>query len=202
MGRVAAAAWRWSLSHRHAIAAAARRLYGVVCLGGHTLSGRRATVLDPRRAADARDARRLADVREGFLEDRANTKVRHVGASYGARLALDDLRSIGFGRTGCRRHRRASATLSRGDGVEASSTAAATPADAARSEMRRRRAGRRNRALMTPVGFSTVSPPGRTMHHSRSRPTPPSVKRASWLFLSAKMDDMTVIMSILNMKGA
>ena len=31
------------------------------------------------------------------------------------------------------------------------------------------------------------------MHHSRSRPTPPSVKRASWLFLSAKMDDMTGI---------
>ena len=56
--------------------------------------------------------------------------------------------------------------------------------------------------LITPVGFSTVRPPGRTMHHSRSRPTPPSVKRASWLFLSVKMDDMTVIMSILNMKGA
>ena len=56
--------------------------------------------------------------------------------------------------------------------------------------------------LMTPVGFSTVNPQGRTMHHSRSRPTPPSVKSASWLFLSAKMEDMTVIMSILNMKGA
>ena len=42
--------------------------------------------------------------------------------------------------------------------------------------------------LITPVGFSTVRPPGRTMHHSRSRPTPPSVKRASWLFLSVKMD--------------
>jgi hypothetical protein len=56
--------------------------------------------------------------------------------------------------------------------------------------------------FMTPVGFSTVSPPGLTMHHSRSRPTPPSVKRASWLFLSAKIDDMTVIISILNMKGA
>ena len=42
--------------------------------------------------------------------------------------------------------------------------------------------------LMTPVGFSTVSPPGRTMHHSKSLPTPPSVNRASWLFLSVKMD--------------
>ncbi len=42
--------------------------------------------------------------------------------------------------------------------------------------------------LITPVGFSTVRPPGRTMHHSRSRPTPPSVKSASWLFLSVKMD--------------
>ena len=42
--------------------------------------------------------------------------------------------------------------------------------------------------LMTPVGFSTVSPPGRTMHHSKSRPTPPSVKSASWLFLSVKID--------------
>mmetsp|Transcript_5444 Transcript_5444/g.17272 ORF Transcript_5444/g.17272 Transcript_5444/m.17272 type:complete len:248 (-) Transcript_5444:21-764(-) len=55
--------------------------------------------------------------------------------------------------------------------------------------------------LTTPVGASTVRPPGRTMHHSRSLPGP-DVKRASWLFLSVKMDDMTVFMRILKKKGA
>mmetsp|Transcript_5102 Transcript_5102/g.15108 ORF Transcript_5102/g.15108 Transcript_5102/m.15108 type:complete len:236 (+) Transcript_5102:158-865(+) len=56
--------------------------------------------------------------------------------------------------------------------------------------------------LMTPVGFSTVRPPGRTMHHSRSAPGPPAAKRASWLFLSVKMEDMTVAMRILKTNGA
>mmetsp|Transcript_1829 Transcript_1829/g.5513 ORF Transcript_1829/g.5513 Transcript_1829/m.5513 type:complete len:319 (+) Transcript_1829:185-1141(+) len=56
--------------------------------------------------------------------------------------------------------------------------------------------------LMTPVGASTLRPPGRTMHHSRSAPGPPAVKSASWLFLSAKIELITVIMSILNTKGA
>merc|ERR1719387_555040 len=91
MGRAAATAWRWSLSHRHAIAAGARRLDGAVCLGRHTLSSGGRSVLDPRLAADGRDARRLLDVREVLLQDRADAKVRDVGARDRTRLALNHI---------------------------------------------------------------------------------------------------------------
>mmetsp|Transcript_19555 Transcript_19555/g.40529 ORF Transcript_19555/g.40529 Transcript_19555/m.40529 type:complete len:235 (-) Transcript_19555:1620-2324(-) len=52
--------------------------------------------------------------------------------------------------------------------------------------------------LMTPVGGSTVSPPGRTMHHS----SPEASTTASWAFLSLKMELITVDMSILKKNGA
>mmetsp|Transcript_10752 Transcript_10752/g.19857 ORF Transcript_10752/g.19857 Transcript_10752/m.19857 type:complete len:243 (+) Transcript_10752:763-1491(+) len=52
--------------------------------------------------------------------------------------------------------------------------------------------------LITPVGGSTVNPPGRTMQYSN----PLAFTAASWLFLSVKIFFMTVIMSILKAKGA
>mmetsp|Transcript_108409 Transcript_108409/g.187263 ORF Transcript_108409/g.187263 Transcript_108409/m.187263 type:complete len:227 (-) Transcript_108409:355-1035(-) len=55
--------------------------------------------------------------------------------------------------------------------------------------------------LMTPVGGSTFSPPGRTIVYSRSAPGP-CKKRASWLFLSSKIPRMTVPMSTRKKKGA
>mmetsp|Transcript_12650 Transcript_12650/g.50816 ORF Transcript_12650/g.50816 Transcript_12650/m.50816 type:complete len:332 (-) Transcript_12650:129-1124(-) len=58
--------------------------------------------------------------------------------------------------------------------------------------------------LTTPVGGSTVSPPGRTTVHSSSAPgaAAPAVKSASWAFLSVKMELMTVLMRILKKNGA
>mmetsp|Transcript_151258 Transcript_151258/g.466533 ORF Transcript_151258/g.466533 Transcript_151258/m.466533 type:complete len:217 (-) Transcript_151258:123-773(-) len=56
---------------------------------------------------------------------------------------------------------------------------------------------------MTPVGFSTVRPPGRTMVYSRSAPGAPGfVKSSSWRFLSSKIFFIIVHMSILKKKGA
>mmetsp|Transcript_8975 Transcript_8975/g.16159 ORF Transcript_8975/g.16159 Transcript_8975/m.16159 type:complete len:205 (-) Transcript_8975:145-759(-) len=55
--------------------------------------------------------------------------------------------------------------------------------------------------LMTPVGGSVSSPPGRTMQYSRSFPGP-DMNRSSWLFLSLKMLFITVNISTLKKKGA
>mmetsp|Transcript_11693 Transcript_11693/g.29970 ORF Transcript_11693/g.29970 Transcript_11693/m.29970 type:complete len:245 (-) Transcript_11693:120-854(-) len=55
--------------------------------------------------------------------------------------------------------------------------------------------------LITPVGGSSVSPPGRTMQNSRSFPGPEK-KSCSWLFLSVKMFFITVNMRTLKKKGA
>mmetsp|Transcript_265 Transcript_265/g.578 ORF Transcript_265/g.578 Transcript_265/m.578 type:complete len:264 (-) Transcript_265:16-807(-) len=55
--------------------------------------------------------------------------------------------------------------------------------------------------LMMPLGASRVRPPGRTTVNSRSLPGPLE-KSASWLFLSAKMERMTVFIKILNTNGA
>lgn len=49
------------------------------------------------------------------------------------------------------------------------------------------------------MGGSTVKPPGRIIHHSRSEE---DRIKFSWLFLSTKMFFITVAINILNMKGA
>mmetsp|Transcript_24403 Transcript_24403/g.35677 ORF Transcript_24403/g.35677 Transcript_24403/m.35677 type:complete len:204 (-) Transcript_24403:252-863(-) len=51
--------------------------------------------------------------------------------------------------------------------------------------------------LITPVGGSTVNPPGRTMQYSK----PEFITTFSWLFLSAKIFFIAVIMRILKKKG-
>eukprot|EP00982_Pelagococcus_subviridis_P004494 29202-Pelagococcus_subviridis.AAC.1 len=57
--------------------------------------------------------------------------------------------------------------------------------------------------LTTPVGGPSPSPPGRTTQNSRSFPGPAGPKNScSWLFLSVKMDRITVDMRILNTNGA
>ena len=57
--------------------------------------------------------------------------------------------------------------------------------------------------LTTPVGGPSPSPPGLTTQNSRSRPGPPGPRKScSWLFLSLKMDRMTVDMRMRKTMGA
>mmetsp|Transcript_41501 Transcript_41501/g.102268 ORF Transcript_41501/g.102268 Transcript_41501/m.102268 type:complete len:320 (-) Transcript_41501:157-1116(-) len=57
--------------------------------------------------------------------------------------------------------------------------------------------------LMTPVGGPVPRPPGRTMQNSRPLPGPAGARNScSWLFLSVKMERITVLIRILNMNGA
>mmetsp|Transcript_189 Transcript_189/g.586 ORF Transcript_189/g.586 Transcript_189/m.586 type:complete len:225 (-) Transcript_189:94-768(-) len=57
--------------------------------------------------------------------------------------------------------------------------------------------------LITPVGAVVFRPPGRTMTNSKSLPGPPIPRNScSWLFLSVKMERITVLIKIRKTRGA